>query len=98
MSPLAWYQPVLMFRSVVCRLGPGTVQEPPRSVSLRLRISKRGIQATKYNICTFYMYLEVHTFYVSYVLFGVLAYMAKSVTSEHTWEKAGSNNQNLVMG
>ena len=24
-SPLAWYQPVLMFRSVVCRLGPGTV-------------------------------------------------------------------------
>ena len=25
MSPIAWYQPVLTFRSVVCRLGPGTV-------------------------------------------------------------------------
>ena len=25
MSPLAWYQPVLTFRSVVCRLGSGTV-------------------------------------------------------------------------
>ena len=25
MSPIAWYQPVLTFRSVICRLGPGTV-------------------------------------------------------------------------
>ena len=25
MSPIAWYQPVLTFRSIVCRLGPVTV-------------------------------------------------------------------------
>ena len=44
-SPFAWYQPVLTFRSVVCRLGPGTVHIFVVSLNIET-ISLRGSRRT----------------------------------------------------